>query len=299
MKVFTIIFVVIPLISAENILRLDLSPEEAQKYLQGSSSVLNYAKKLGEIELPHGKNTYYRGRAIEHPEEFVERTYLAHQFHGQDGLGKAKFGYTDWNQARFEDIDVHGKTEGSYQYVDPKGENIVVKYWADSEGFHQTDNRKVQTVTDTPEVRAARAAHEKAWKEAAAANKAYGSNYAGSSSENNNNYEGRVSQNNGQYAGSSSENNAKYAGRSSGNNGNYAGRVSQNNGQYAGSSSENNAKYAGHTSENNGQYAGRNSENNGKYVPRDEDGPTGPPRGFFYQFDYEVPLIVRKDEPEP
>lgn len=71
----------------------------------------------------------------------------------QNGLGQAKFGYTDWNQARQEHIDVHGKTEGSYQYALPNGQNYEVKYWADSEGFHQTDNRPeivLVPVTDTP-----------------------------------------------------------------------------------------------------------------------------------------------------
>lgn len=68
-------------------------------------------------------------------------------------MGQAKFGYTDWNQAREERIDVHGKTEGSYQYVLPNGQNYEVKYYADSEGFHQTDNRPepvLVPVTDTP-----------------------------------------------------------------------------------------------------------------------------------------------------
>lgn len=68
-------------------------------------------------------------------------------------MGQAKFGYSDWNQARQEHIDVNGKTEGSYQYVLPNGQNYEVKYWADSDGFHQTDNRPepvLEPVTDTP-----------------------------------------------------------------------------------------------------------------------------------------------------
>lgn len=71
----------------------------------------------------------------------------------QNGLGQAKFGYTDWNAAREEHIDVHGKTEGSYQYALPNGQNYEVKYWADKDGFHQTDNRPevvLVPVTDTP-----------------------------------------------------------------------------------------------------------------------------------------------------
>lgn len=47
-----------------------------------------------------------------------------------------------------------------------------VNYWADSLGFHQTDNRRqspVDTVTETPEVLAARLAHQRAWDAAAKA----------------------------------------------------------------------------------------------------------------------------------
>lgn len=93
-------------------------------------------------------------------------------------MGQAKFGYSDWNQAREEKIDVHGKTEGSYKYALPNGQNYEVQYWADSEGFHQTDNRPepvLVPVTETPAVKAARAAHEKAWAEAAAAAQNQGS----------------------------------------------------------------------------------------------------------------------------
>jgi len=138
-------------------------------------------------------------------------------------LGQAKFGYSDWNQARQEHIDVHGKTEGSYQYALPNGQNYEVKYWADNEGFHQTDNRPIPVlvpVTDTPAVKAAREAHEKAWKEAAEA---------------------------------------------------------ANQGGYSQDASED-------------QYAYKNYEHD------ENGGPTGPPRGFYYNIDYPVHLIVDKSE---
>lgn len=212
------------MILGENILKLDLEPEEADKYIENSKTILDYAKKLGENAISP-ETTQYQGKAIEHPEDYIEQTYLANQFHGQNGLGKAKFGYTDWNQARVESIAPQ-KTEGAYQYVDPNGENIQVQYYADSQGFHQTDNRKVEVpvqVTDTPEVQAARAAHEKAWNEAATANKAYGASYNG-----------------------------------------------------YGSSSNDNLQYA-----KQGQ-------------PEEEV--TGPPRGFFYNIDYPVKLVIEKNE---
>lgn len=62
---------------------------------------------------------------------------------------------------------------GQYRYMDPWGNDIAVQYWSDSLGFHQTDNRPkfdLQPVTETPEVREARAEHERAWKEAARVN---------------------------------------------------------------------------------------------------------------------------------
>lgn len=80
------------------------------------------------------------------------------------------FGYTDHNQARLEARNANGDVRGSYQYVDPNGEQYKVQYWSDSLGFHQTDNRPVvlpEPATDTPEVKAARAEHERAWIEAA------------------------------------------------------------------------------------------------------------------------------------
>lgn len=49
-----------------------------------------------------------------------------------------------------------------------------VNYWSDSLGFHQMDNRKiaqVEPMTETPEVQAARAAHQRAWDAAAKAAK--------------------------------------------------------------------------------------------------------------------------------
>lgn len=49
---------------------------------------------------------------------------------------------------------------------------LQVRYWADSEGFHQEDNIpkvELKPVEESEDVRQARLAHEKAWQEAAAA----------------------------------------------------------------------------------------------------------------------------------
>lgn len=160
---------------------LDITPEEAQKYIAEQSLELSYGKKLGEGPIPllksaDGNGFMYQGRVIENPEDYIEETYLASQFHGQDGLGRYMFGHTDNNQARLEARNANGDVRGSYKYLNGDGEEITVEYWADSLGFHQKDNIPIVPLvpaTDTPEVQAARIEHERAWKEAAIAAKAY------------------------------------------------------------------------------------------------------------------------------
>lgn len=180
------------------------------------------------------------------PAQFITFYSICARTHvcSQNGLGQAKFGYTDWNQARVEDINVHGKTEGAYKYALPNGQNYEVKYWADANGFHQTDNRpeiELKPVTDTPAVKAARAAFEKAWQEAAAANLV-----------------------------PVTDTPAVRAAR-------LAHRQTLID---AGLNPDAEASEGSYDWE--------------KY----QEGPTGPPRGFYYNTDYEVKLIVDKNDPE-
>lgn len=168
--------------ASDRIQLINLKPEEAQKYIADQGLGLTYARKLGETPLVQlrslygdDKKFYVNGRAIENPEDYIQEDYQANQFHGQDGLGRAMFGYTDWNQGRLEARNANGEVRGSYQFVDADGENVVVNYWADSLGFHQTDNRPkvvLEPTQETEEVLAARRAHEEAWKAAAFAAKA-------------------------------------------------------------------------------------------------------------------------------
>uniref|UniRef100_A0A182Q8I9 Cuticle protein 6 n=1 Tax=Anopheles farauti TaxID=69004 RepID=A0A182Q8I9_9DIPT len=177
-QILTILSLVAPLLLARRIQLVNISPEVAQQYITQQSLDLRYASKLGEHPLGYTRNVqdpalatfYYNGRLIEHPEDYVEEEYEAKQFHGQDGLGRAMFGYSDHNQARLEARNANGEVRGSYQYVNPLGEDVIVQYWSDGLGFHQIDNRpevRLQPVTETPEVREARLAHLKAWEEAA------------------------------------------------------------------------------------------------------------------------------------
>nr|XP_019527246.2 uncharacterized protein LOC109399262 [Aedes albopictus] len=178
LRILLVLAVTAPaLLLAGRIQLVNLEPEEAQRYITQQSLDLRYAKKLGEHPLGYFRNIqdpeakfYHNGRLIDNPEDYVEEAYEASQFHGQDGLGRAMFGYTDHNQARLEARNANGEVRGSYQYMDPFGQEVVVQYWSDSLGFHQFDNRPevvLEPVTDTPEVREARIAHLKAWEEAA------------------------------------------------------------------------------------------------------------------------------------
>ncbi|XP_044268365.1 keratin, type I cytoskeletal 9-like isoform X2 [Tribolium madens] len=83
----------------------------------------------------------------------------------------------------------------------------------------------------------------------------------------------------GQFSGSSGQ----YGGRHSGSGGQYGGGQSSG-GQYSASSSQ----FSSQTSD--GQWSG---EGEGKYNEEEEE--KGPPKGFFYSFDYPVGIIVKKD----
>lgn len=126
------VFQVIPSILSAYLHLNEITPEEAQKYFAEQNLDLTYSKKLGEVPLAvlrseaANREFYFNGRKIENPEDYVEETYEAEQFHGQDGLGRAMFGYTDHNQARLEARNANGDVRGSYQFVDPDGENVIV-----------------------------------------------------------------------------------------------------------------------------------------------------------------------------
>lgn len=80
----------------ESLILLNLTPDEAQKYIDGSSSVLNYAPKLGVEALPADKKSYYRGKVIDQPDAYIQENYNANQFHGQ----VSKFEFAQKNFAK-------------------------------------------------------------------------------------------------------------------------------------------------------------------------------------------------------
>ena len=97
----------------------------------------------------------------------------ANQYHSQDELGQASFGYSHPGQAAVNYRDAFGNQVGSYAYINPDGKEIRVSYVADSNGFRVLSNAlpegpvvpeaaalaMPEPVQDTPEVAEAKAAH--------------------------------------------------------------------------------------------------------------------------------------------
>ena len=91
------------------------------------------------------------------------------QYHAQDELGQARFGYAHPGQAATNYRDAFGNQIGSYAYFNPEGKEVRVSYTADSRGFRVLSNDLPVApvanlvapvpVQDTPEVAAAKATH--------------------------------------------------------------------------------------------------------------------------------------------
>jgi hypothetical protein len=94
-------------------------------------------------------------------------SFSATQYHAQDELGQACFGYAHPGQAASNLRDGFGNQIGSYAYINPEGKEARVSYTADSRGFRvKSNNLPVAPVDnsvaplpvhDTPEVAAAKA----------------------------------------------------------------------------------------------------------------------------------------------
>ncbi len=104
-----------------------------------------------------------------YPVPYGYPSVAATQYHAQDELGKASFGYAHPGQAATNLRDGFGNQIGSYAYINPEGKEVRVSYTADSRGFRvQSNNLPVAPVAnlvapvqvqDTPEVAAAKADH--------------------------------------------------------------------------------------------------------------------------------------------
>lgn len=74
---------------------------------------MRYATKLGEGS---ASGRSYNGKIID-SDDYTEELYEANQFHGQDGLGRAIFGYTDNQQSRLEARNANGEVRGKTQLI--------------------------------------------------------------------------------------------------------------------------------------------------------------------------------------
>ncbi|XP_046632949.1 cuticle protein 7-like [Daphnia pulicaria] len=107
--------------------------------------------------------------AAAYPVAYGYPSFSATQYHAQDELGQASFGYAHPGQAATNLRDGFGNQVGSYAYFNPEGKEVRVSYTADSRGFRVLSNNlpvapvdnsvaPVQ-VQDTPEVAKAKADH--------------------------------------------------------------------------------------------------------------------------------------------
>merc|ERR1719244_713117 len=113
----------------------------------------------------------------------VAPTTRTSQHHAQDEFGQYNFGYAGGPSSRHEVRDAFGVVRGSYNYIDADGKIQTQNYIADALGFRvAATNLPVapeaadapviagpEPVEETAEVATARAAHQKAYDEAAAA----------------------------------------------------------------------------------------------------------------------------------
>jgi hypothetical protein len=101
--------------------------------------------------------------------------FTANQYHSQDELGQASFGYSHPGQAAVNYRDAFGSQVGSYAYINPEGKEIRVLSNALPEGPAPLNVALPDPVQDTPEVSPAKAEHAKAWNAALAAAESSGS----------------------------------------------------------------------------------------------------------------------------
>ena len=85
---------------------------------------------------------------------YAAPAYTANQYHSQDELGQASFGYSHPGQAAVNYRDAFGNQVGSYAYINPDGKEVRVSYVADSNGFRVLSN-DLPVAPAAPEVAAA------------------------------------------------------------------------------------------------------------------------------------------------
>ncbi|XP_057378459.1 uncharacterized protein LOC130700429 [Daphnia carinata] len=126
---------------------------------------------------------------------WIPAAFSATQYHAQDELGQASYGYAYPGQAAANFRDAWGNQVGSWAYIDPDGKEVRVSYIADAGGFRVLSNNLPQApmqavssppmvpVSDTPEVEEAKRLHFAAIVEAKSRNAAAKSRHRRSSGQ--------------------------------------------------------------------------------------------------------------------
>ncbi|XP_050307100.1 uncharacterized protein LOC126743890 isoform X2 [Anthonomus grandis grandis] len=243
--------------AAEEVRLLDLEPNEAENIIEQQDQTLNYAPKI-ESNVPAVRLI---GQV---PHEVLEDIYLAKQYHGQDGLGGYLYGYQIPDISKNERKKASGDLKGSYNYINGAGQEIKVEYWDNGNGFHQSDNIPQilpQQIEESPEVKAAKDAFLKRWQEEAERNSHPIDPFNGK----------------GQYVSGpltiQEQQTTQLFGQ-----------------QFQGAASAQQKIFAQPQQQNNEDNF---KEDEGKYVPEESEESTGPPKGFFYKFDYPVGIITQ------
>lgn len=251
------------LLSAE-VRLIDLEPTDAQQIIERQDQSLNYAPKI-DTNVPAVR---FLGNE---PHHVLEDIYLARQYHGQDGVGGYLYGYNIPDIAKTEKKKAGGDLTGAYNYINGDGKEIKVQYWDDGTGFHQIDNVPQiapKQVDDSPEVKAAKEKFLARWHEEAERN----------SHPLPNPYDAHqvYTQQTSQYPQL-----RQYS------------QYQQQQQQQPG--------YQQYYQPNQVDYSGQSSDKRDVYAPAqnrqqdEEEDTTGPPKGFFYSFDYPVGIIVQKE----
>ncbi|KAJ8732455.1 hypothetical protein PYW07_015054 [Mythimna separata] len=307
------------------IFKNDITPEEAQAYLKqlpfnepqlsGRTAVLPLVRyddpRFRSAEAGPTLGHYWKnGKEIENTEDYLEEVYNAAQYHGQDGLGQYAYGYETPESSKVENREGSGLVSGSYVYKVPGLKELVkVRYYADSQGFHQEDNLpkvELKPAEETPELLAARLAFEKAWNEAAEANRHAPTvpppannypqyNYQAQASEQRPvsvlapQYQAQASEP-GTYTAPVPEDNQARDGKALA----YAQAQSfQGNQQQQYVQPQQYGQQEQYADLKYGQQQQQQVGPDGKL---EEPEPTGPPHGFFYSFTYPVSIIVPKKD---
>ncbi|XP_057670989.1 uncharacterized protein LOC130902740 [Diorhabda carinulata] len=255
-------------VSSEDVRLLDLDPPEAQQQIESHDQSLHYAPKI-DSNVPAVR---YIGNQ---PQQVLEDIYLARQYHGQDGLGGYLYGYNIPDIAKTEKKVAGGDLTGAYNYKADTGDEIKVQYWDDGTGFHQVDNvgdiLKSKQVQDTPEVQSEKEKFFARWNEEAIRNQIPVSEPVKPE------YQG-VYQHNQQPARNYQSSGTSYS------------QGTPNRIDYDGAYSENRNSYSNPARVD--QYQ-QNYDSSGQYDEKSEE--NGPPKGFFYNFEYPVGKIVQKE----